>query len=105
MIDIKAISSLLERLLLKTFGEHLRRLRERVSRLYLRTTHHKRSRAVLHNESTYPEPHMFNPERYLKDGKLDPSVADPEARIFGSGRRCEPRDDGFLCSTIPSTRY
>jgi len=36
----------------------------------------------------YPDPKTFDPERFLdKDGKIDPTVKDPEARTFGSGRR------------------
>jgi len=46
--------------------------------------------AVFHDPSVYPEPHIFNPERFLKDGKLDGSVRDPEDRGFGSSRRICP---------------
>lgn len=46
--------------------------------------------AVLHDPVMYPEPHIFNPGRFLKDGKLDPSVRDPEDRVFGSSRRICP---------------
>lgn len=44
-------------------------------------------RAILHDESVFTEPEEFNPERYLKDGKLDPSVRQPEVSAFGFGRR------------------
>lgn len=44
-------------------------------------------RAVCYDENVYPAPHTYDPERFLKDGKLDPSVKDPEDRIFGTGRR------------------
>ena len=44
-------------------------------------------RAVFYDESVYPSPSTYDPERFLKDGKLDGSVIDPEDRIFGSGRR------------------
>lgn len=43
--------------------------------------------AMFYDESTYPMPYTYDPERYLKDGQLDPSVKDPEERVFGSGRR------------------
>ena len=46
--------------------------------------------AVFHDPSEYPEPHIFNPERFLKDRKLDRSVRDPEDRVFGSSRRICP---------------
>ena len=47
-------------------------------------------RAVCYDETVYPKPHTYDPERFLKDGKLDRSVKDPEDRIFGSGRRYDP---------------
>ncbi|KAF7325230.1 Cytochrome P450 [Mycena kentingensis (nom. inval.)] len=46
--------------------------------------------AVLQDETTYPEPTTFNPERFLRDGKLDPTVQDPEVAAFGFGRRMCP---------------
>ncbi|KAF9645995.1 cytochrome P450 [Thelephora ganbajun] len=45
---------------------------------------------VLRNPKMFPEPEKFDPERYLKDGKIDPSVFEPERRVFGSGRRICP---------------
>lgn len=46
------------------------------------------SRGIFHDEAVYPDSHAFNPDRFLaKDGKIDPSVPDPENRVFGSGRR------------------
>lgn len=44
-------------------------------------------RAILHDEKVYPDPFTFNPERFLKDGKLDPSVQGLELAAFGTGRR------------------
>jgi cytochrome P450 len=41
-------------------------------------------RAVLHDESVYPEPCRFRPERYL-----DPNLKPPDA-VFGFGRRICP---------------
>lgn len=46
--------------------------------------------AILHDPLVYPDPHIFNPERFLKDGELDRSVRDPEDRVFGSSRRICP---------------
>ena len=46
--------------------------------------------AVFRDPVAYPEPHIFNPERFLKDGKLDLSVGDPDDRVFGSSRRICP---------------
>jgi hypothetical protein len=43
-------------------------------------------RTVLHDPMDYPEPLEFNPDRFIKNGKLDPSVRDPVA-AFGFGRR------------------
>ena len=48
------------------------------------------SRAVFYDEVAYPEPHTYNPARFLdENGRIDPSVKDPEASVFGSGRRYE----------------
>ena len=44
-------------------------------------------RAVCYNEEVYEAPHVYDPERFLKDGELDVSSNDIEERIFGSGRR------------------
>lgn len=44
---------------------------------------------ILHDEDIYPEPHRFNPDRWLKDGNLDPTIRDPDA-AFGGGRRICP---------------
>jgi cytochrome P450 len=38
---------------------------------------------------TYPDPFSFRPERFIKDGKIDPDVKDPLA-AFGFGRRICP---------------
>ncbi|KAF9523361.1 cytochrome P450 [Crepidotus variabilis] len=43
--------------------------------------------AMLRDEKEYPDPDTFNPERWLKDGKLNPDVQDPTVAAFGFGRR------------------
>ena len=42
---------------------------------------------MLNNEADYPDPSSFNPERYLKNGQLDPNIRDPVLMAFGFGRR------------------
>ena len=42
---------------------------------------------MLHNEEVYPDPFTFNPDRFMKDGKIDESVRDPAHACFGFGRR------------------
>lgn len=42
---------------------------------------------MLHNEEVYPDPFTFNPDRFMKDGKIDKSVRDPSHACFGFGRR------------------
>ena len=42
---------------------------------------------MLNNEADYPDPSSFNPERYLKNGQLDPNILDPGLMAFGFGRR------------------
>ncbi|KAF7977287.1 hypothetical protein HWV62_4249 [Athelia sp. TMB] len=46
--------------------------------------------AILNDKSVYPYPSKFLPERFLKDGKLNPEVPDPEVAAFGYGRRVCP---------------
>ncbi|KZP29791.1 cytochrome P450 [Athelia psychrophila] len=46
--------------------------------------------AIMHDEKAYPEPFSFNPERFMKDGQLDPTVQDPRMAAFGYGRRICP---------------
>ncbi|KAH9924335.1 cytochrome P450 [Epithele typhae] len=43
--------------------------------------------AILHNRELYPDPDAFKPERFLKDGKIDPDIMDPSSVSFGLGRR------------------
>ncbi|EJF63285.1 cytochrome P450 [Dichomitus squalens LYAD-421 SS1] len=46
--------------------------------------------AVMHDPNTYENPDEFYPERFIRNGKLDPNVVDPSAFVFGSGRRICP---------------
>ena len=43
--------------------------------------------AICRDPTIYPDPETFNPDRFLKDGKIDPLVFNPEDRVFGAGRR------------------
>ncbi|KAJ7138644.1 cytochrome P450 [Mycena filopes] len=46
--------------------------------------------AILHDETAYPQPHEFNPDRFLlANGKPNPDVREPQA-AFGFGRRICP---------------
>jgi hypothetical protein len=42
---------------------------------------------IEHFQDVYPDPDSFSPDRFMKDGKLDPSVRDPTDSVFGYGRR------------------
>ena len=41
----------------------------------------------MHNPDVFDKPFDFIPERYIKDGQIDPNVPDVEAAGFGHGRR------------------
>ncbi|KAI1792350.1 cytochrome P450 [Ganoderma leucocontextum] len=43
--------------------------------------------AISRDPKQYPDPDRFMPERFLKDGKLNPDVRNPRAFAFGFGRR------------------
>ncbi|KAI0641999.1 CyP450 monooxygenase [Trametes meyenii] len=45
---------------------------------------------LLHDPEVWDHPDEFRPERFLRDGKLDASVRDPETLMFGFGRRICP---------------
>ncbi|KAJ7483529.1 cytochrome P450 [Mycena latifolia] len=54
--------------------------------------------AILNDEEMYPDPHTFKPERFLRDGKLNPSVRDPDTAAFGFGRRICPGKNMAMAS-------
>jgi len=63
---------------------------------------------MLHDEQVYPEPFKFKPERFMKNGKLDKEVRDPDHACFGFGRRiCPGRHLAFLSiwMTVASLLY
>lgn len=43
--------------------------------------------AMLHDENIYPDPFKFNPDRFIRDGKLNSAIEDPANVAFGFGRR------------------
>ncbi|KAI0753307.1 CyP450 monooxygenase [Daedaleopsis nitida] len=43
--------------------------------------------AMSRDERVYPDPETFNPDRFMKNGKLNTEVQDPETFFFGFGRR------------------
>ncbi|RDX44589.1 CyP450 monooxygenase [Lentinus brumalis] len=46
--------------------------------------------AFSRDPKVYPDPETFNPERFLKDGQINPAVQDPNTFVFGYGRRICP---------------
>ena len=49
---------------------------------------YKFHRSLLHDAQLFPDPTIFKPERYLKNGQLNPDIRDSTHIIFGFGRRC-----------------
>ena len=41
----------------------------------------------MHDPEVFNDPMVFQPERYLKDGEINPDVRDPDSAVFGFGRR------------------
>ncbi|KDR83250.1 hypothetical protein GALMADRAFT_876216 [Galerina marginata CBS 339.88] len=61
--------------------------------------------AMLHNEDEYPDPSIFKPERFMKDGKINPAVRNPAVMAFGFGRRRCPGSQvaiSYLWMTVAS---
>ncbi|KAF8874938.1 cytochrome P450 [Infundibulicybe gibba] len=55
---------------------------------------------ILHNPEIYDQPSEFQPERFLKDGEIDPSVPGAEVASFGFGRRICPVSSVLSVFTI-----
>lgn len=69
----------------------VRNLRYWVVRYITVTVLSTSSRAVLHDEKTYPNPEAFDPTRFLtSDGQLNKDAPDPSEVMFGFGRRMCP---------------
>lgn len=45
---------------------------------------------LMHDSNVFPDPLEYKPERYLKNGRLDPRVRSPTVAAFGFGRRICP---------------
>jgi hypothetical protein len=50
----------------------------------------------------YPSPEEYKPERWLKDGRLDPDVQNPSIAAFGFGRR---QVEGFYFTLVLSNIF
>lgn len=56
---------------------------------------------MLHDPEEYPEPEKFVPERFIKDGKINPAVMDPTTITSGFGRR----SGTFVIGTVSDCSY
>lgn len=46
--------------------------------------------SIMHDPQAFKDPMEYQPERYLKDGQINPDVRDPDTAAFGFGRRICP---------------
>jgi hypothetical protein len=60
--------------------------------LFTRTSANRKNfhRSILHDPEVFSDPLTYNPDRYLKDGKINTAVRDPNVAFFGFGRRICP---------------
>ncbi|KAH6899225.1 cytochrome P450 [Coprinopsis sp. MPI-PUGE-AT-0042] len=57
--------------------------------------------AIFRDPAHYPNPFEFRPDRFLKDGQLNPEVLDPESCGFGNGRRYLSQESlGFFAMSL-----
>ena len=62
-------------------------------------------RSILHDPKSFKNPMEYDPERYLKDGKLNPDVMGSDSVAFGFGRRSvDPRHSTICISYVSSPR-
>ena len=59
-------------------------------------------RHILRDPLDYPDPEKFFPDRYMKDGALNPDVRDPTTIAFGLGRRYVLRHVRTQCCAYPT---
>ena len=52
----------------------------------------------MHDPKVFNSPMEFQPERYLKDGKLNPDVMDSDSVAFGFGRRSVDPKHSTTCT-------
>ena len=64
----------------------------------------------MNDPGVYTDPHVFRPERFIRDGKINPEIRDPGRSVFGYGRRlvgnaCQPRpSQGIRLMTYSNLR-
>ena len=51
----------------------------------------------MHDPKAFNNPMEYDPERYLKDGKLNPNVMDSDSVAFGFGRRSVDPKNSTTC--------
>ncbi len=65
---------------------------------------HDYLRAFARDTRVYADPEAFNPDRFLKDGLINPEVLDPSEFVFGYGRRYEGPVHG-PCDEYPLSEF
>ena len=63
---------------------------------------------MLHDPVDYPDPDIFDPERFIKDGKINSDIRNPQSLAFGFGRRYVPSqttNDTIIRNQLNSYRF